>query len=153
MLIFNYTDCTRGRMYVFSQNRCTSQLCWWTCISIRCWCCQRFRGCQLLMYLQMYGLRSGAAALRTSNPRTALSAGKMTLHPCPGWAVGPGNLEKSRTHYPQGLNSPLSSFSGWWVCFLSTEVQIWMLELVLLKTWGFLEVFKYGKFTLGFIFT
>lgn len=76
------------------------------------------------MYLQMYGLRSGAAALPTSDPRAALSAGKMTLHRCPGWAVGPGNLEKSRARYPQGLNSPLSSFSGWWVCFLSTEVQI-----------------------------
>lgn len=52
-------------MYVFSQNRCTSQLCWWTCISIRCWCCQRFRGCQLLMYLQMYGSPSSDSRLRT----------------------------------------------------------------------------------------
>lgn len=62
MLIFNYTDCTRGRMYVSSQNRCTSQLGWWTCISIRCWCCQQVsKVCwerRLLMYLQVYGLES-----------------------------------------------------------------------------------------------
>lgn len=31
-------------MYVFSQNRCTSQLCWRRRISIRCWCCQRLGG-------------------------------------------------------------------------------------------------------------
>lgn len=62
MLIFNYTDCTTGRMYVSSQNRCTSQLGWWTCISIRCWHCQRFSKvcweCQLLMYLRVDGLES-----------------------------------------------------------------------------------------------
>lgn len=62
MLIFNYTDCTTGRMYVSSQNRCTSQLGWWTCISIRCWRCQRFSKvcckCQLLMYLRIDCLES-----------------------------------------------------------------------------------------------
>lgn len=49
-------------MYVSSQNRCTSQLGWWTCISIRCWCCQRFSKvcweCQFLIYLCVDGLES-----------------------------------------------------------------------------------------------
>lgn len=49
-------------MYVSSQNRCTSQLGWWTCISIRCWCCQRFSKvcweCQFLIYFRVDGLES-----------------------------------------------------------------------------------------------